>query len=111
MTKKELINKSAGRGAFDRAVWLACLEIPRGQTRTYKWLAEKIGRPQAARAVAQALARNPFAPDVPCHRVVRSDGLPGGYSGPGGAAGKVRLLEDERRGGPRRPPRKAEGPA
>ena len=80
---------------FYREVWLACLEIKAGETRSYKQLAERIGRPRAARAVALALKRNPFAPLVPCHRVVRSDGTLGGYSGPGGAAAKKRLLREE----------------
>lgn len=90
-----LRKKMAAYPAFDRAVWEACLLIPAGETRPYKWIAEKIGRPKASRAVAQALGRNPFAPQVPCHRVVRSDGTLGGYSGPGGAAKKLRMLKAE----------------
>jgi len=83
--------------AFTQAVWRAVMRIPPGETRSYAWVARSIGRPRAWRAVARALARNPFAPVVPCHRVIRSDGSPGGYSGPGGIAGKRRLLERERR--------------
>ena len=66
-----------------------------GQTRTYGWVARKLGRPGAARAVGQALKANPFAPTVPCHRVVRSDGSLGGYNGTGGTARKRRMLERE----------------
>jgi len=95
MTRKQLLEKMKPYPEFYRKVWLACLEIPAGEARSYKWLAGRIGRPRAARAVALALKRNPFAPQVPCHRVVRSDGSLGGYSGPGGAAAKARLLRKE----------------
>ncbi len=98
MDRNELERKMSAYPEFYRAVWLACMEIPAGETRSYKWLAERIGRPGAARAVALALKRNPFAPQVPCHRVIRSDGSLGGYSGPGGAAGKAGLLRREREG-------------
>lgn len=81
---------------FYQDVWRACARIPAGEVRTYGWIAEQIGRPRAARAVGQALAANPFAPTIPCHRVVRSDGGLGGYSGPGGRARKARLLQLER---------------
>lgn len=84
-----------GYSAFDQAVWKACAEIPRGQTRSYGWIARRIGRPGAARAVGGALGRNPFAPAVPCHRVVGADGRLTGYSGRGGVAAKRRLLERE----------------
>ncbi|MDE2291154.1 MAG: MGMT family protein [Elusimicrobia bacterium] len=79
---------------FYRKVWLACAEIPKGETRTYGWVAKRIGKPGAARAVGQALGRNPFAPTVPCHRVVASSGL-GGFSAKGGVAAKKRLLLKE----------------
>ena len=81
---------------FQRAVWLACMSIPKGQTRSYKWLAEKIGRPRAVRAVGSALGKNPFAPLVPCHRVIKSDGTPGGFSAAGGLKAKIRLLKKEK---------------
>jgi len=97
MTRKELLKKMSPYPEFYKKVWLACMEIPGGETRSYKWLAGRIGRPRAARAAALALKRNPFAPQVPCHRVVRSDGTIGGYSGPGGAAAKKRLLREEGR--------------
>ncbi len=66
---------------FQREVWEAARLIPYGETRSYGWLAGKIGRPHAARAVGQALGRNPFPVIVPCHRVLASDGGPGGFSG------------------------------
>lgn len=78
---------------FQRAVYRAACRIPRGQTRSYQWVARRIGRPGAARAVGSALSRNPFAPRVPCHRVVRADGSLGGFAG--GPARKRRLLRRE----------------
>ena len=68
---------------FSRSVLEATAEIPYGQVRSYKWIAEKIGQPKAARAVGGALGRNPVPLVVPCHRIVRSDGSLGGFaSGP-----------------------------
>jgi methylated-DNA-[protein]-cysteine S-methyltransferase len=67
--------------AFQRRVWEAARLIPRGQTRSYAWVARQIGRPGAARAVGQALGRNPLPPIVPCHRVLAGDGGLGGFSG------------------------------
>lgn len=80
---------------FSQKVWLACAGIPRGEVRTYSWIARKIGTPGAARAVGRALGANPFAPEIPCHRVVRSDGTMGGYSGQGGISTKWKLLQQE----------------
>ncbi|MBI5244728.1 MAG: MGMT family protein [Elusimicrobia bacterium] len=80
---------------FYQKVWKACARIPRGQVRTYGWIARRIGRPKAARAVGQALGKNPFAPAVPCHRVVGADGSMTGFSAPGGVAAKKRLLLKE----------------
>jgi methylated-DNA-[protein]-cysteine S-methyltransferase len=71
----------SGATAFQRDVWKAAREIPYGETRSYGWLARRIGRPKAARAVGQALASNPFPVIVPCHRVLAGDGSPGGFSG------------------------------
>lgn len=66
---------------FQMAVWNACRSIPNGQTRTYGWIAKKLGRPTAlCRAIGQAMKRNPLPMIVPCHRVVAADGL-GGYAG------------------------------
>jgi len=81
--------------SFYQKVWLACASIPKGEVRTYGWVAKKIGHPNAARAVGTALAKNPFAPKIPCHRVVRSNGLLGGYSGQGGLRTKRNLLKKE----------------
>jgi len=67
--------------AFQRQVWEVTKLIPYGETRSYSWVAEQIGKPRAVRAVGQTLARNPLPIIVPCHRVVASDGKLGGYSG------------------------------
>lgn len=83
-----------GRSEFERAVWLKALEIPRGEVRPYGWVAAEIGRPRAVRAVGSALAHNPVPLVVPCHRVVRSDGLIGQYS-LGGPSVKRRVLAAE----------------
>ncbi len=81
---------------FDRAVYQMALTIPFGETRTYGEVAEVIGRPNAARAVGGALGRNPFAPIVPCHRVVARNGL-GGFSADDGISLKQKLLQLEQR--------------
>lgn len=78
---------------FERQVWLALAGIPFGETRTYKWVAEKVGNPGAVRAVGRALSKNPVPIIIPCHRVIESDGSLGGYSS--GAHRKRRLLELE----------------
>ena len=80
---------------FQVSVWKELIKIPRGRTKTYKEIAVAIGRPNSSRAVANACAQNPYAPDVPCHRVVRSDGSLGGYSAEGGIERKRQLLEME----------------
>ena len=69
---------------FQIAVWKELLKIPIGETTTYKNIAIAIGKPNSSRAVANACAQNPYAPEVPCHRVIRSDGSLGGYSADGG---------------------------
>jgi methylated-DNA-[protein]-cysteine S-methyltransferase len=66
---------------FQRRVWEMTRPIAYGDTRSYRWVAEQIEKPGAARAVGQALARNPLPIIVPCHRVLSSNGLLGGYSG------------------------------
>lgn len=66
---------------FFRKVWEQTKLIPYGQTRSYGWLAERVGRPGAARAVGQAMARNPLPIIIPCHRVIASDGKLGGFGG------------------------------
>lgn len=80
---------------FYQRVWLACALIPKGETRSYREIAAAAGNPRAARAAAMALKHNPFAPTVPCHRVIRSGGKLGGYSAPGGPARKALLLARE----------------
>ncbi len=80
---------------FYQAVWRACAEIPKGEVRSYGWVAVKIGKPKAARAVGQALAKNPFSPIIPCHRVVSSAGKLTGFSAPGGLKKKAALLSEE----------------
>jgi O-6-methylguanine DNA methyltransferase len=86
--------------AFHRRVYEAAREIPRGTTLTYGELASRIGTPGAARAVGQALGRNPFVIVVPCHRVLAAGGKPGGFTARGGVATKLRLLAIERSAGP-----------
>ena len=83
-----------GLSEFEEAVLRKALEIPRGQIRPYAWIAREIGRPRAARAVGSALANNPVPLFIPCHRVVRSDGMIGNY-GLGGPANKRAILEWE----------------
>lgn len=78
---------------FEKKVWEALKEIPYGETRTYKWLAEEIGKPHAFRAVGNALGKNPIPIIFPCHRVIETDGSIGGYSP--GTDIKRRLLELE----------------
>ena len=80
---------------FQIAVWKELLKIPIGETTTYKNIAIAIGKPNSSRAVANACAQNPYAPEVPCHRVIRSDGSLGGYSADGGIKHKQKLLDIE----------------
>ena len=81
--------------AFQLKVWKELKKIPFGETATYKEIAQKIGSPSAARAVANACAKNPYPIIIPCHRVIRSDGGLGGYSGSGGIKEKRTLLRKE----------------
>ena len=80
---------------FQLKVWKYLKTIPKGKVKTYKQVAIGINKPKSARAVANACAKNPYAPQVPCHRVIRSDGTLGGFSGPGGVKTKKRLLKKE----------------
>lgn len=80
-------------GAFRRKVYREVSRIPPGRTMSYGEVARRVGHPGAARAVGTAMATNPFAPIVPCHRVVRSDGSLGGYGG--GLGLKERMLANE----------------
>lgn len=79
--------------AFMRVVYHVVATIPRGSTMTYAQVARAVGNPLAVRAVGNALNANPLAPEVPCHRVVRSDGTAGGYAM--GRQRKQRLLREE----------------
>ncbi len=83
-----------GAPSFHKAAWEACLAIPMGETRSYAWLAAEAGRPGAARAAGQAMARNRIAVVIPCHRIVASNGSLHGYGG--GLDQKEALLEMER---------------
>ena len=80
---------------FQERVWNQLLKIPKGKTMTYKELARKIGKPLAVRAVANAVGANKLLVTIPCHRVIRSDGGLGGYSGSGGVKAKFKLLKQE----------------
>ncbi len=80
---------------FQRQVWQALRQIPRGETRSYGQVAEMIGKPKAVRAVARACAKNPVALVIPCHRVILASGKTGGYRW--GSRRKRQLLRDEKR--------------
>ena len=80
---------------FQLKVWNYLKKIPRGSIKTYSQVAKAIGKPFATRAVANAIGKNPYAPKIPCHRVIRSDGSLGGYSGKGGIKTKRFLLKKE----------------
>jgi methylated-DNA-[protein]-cysteine S-methyltransferase len=81
---------------FHQKVYALARQIPPGETRTYGELAQQLGEPGAARAVGQALGHNPFAPVVPCHRILAADGRSGGFSATGGVSTKLRMLLTER---------------
>ena len=81
---------------FEQKVWNALKAIPYGETRSYKQIAISIGYPSASRAVANACGKNPYPKDIPCHRVIKSDGTIGGYSPYGGTKKKSQLLKIER---------------
>jgi methylated-DNA-[protein]-cysteine S-methyltransferase len=76
---KSLLDLNKGT-IFQRKVWIKISEIPYGELRTYKWIANEIGNANAVRAVGNAVGRNPVSPIIPCHRVIRSDGNLGGFS-------------------------------
>ena len=80
---------------FQLKVWVYLRKIPRGSVKTYSQVAKGIGKPLAVRAVANAIGKNPYAPKIPCHRVIRSNGSLGGYSGKGGLKIKRFLLKKE----------------
>lgn len=80
---------------FQREVYALTRAIPPGQTRTYGELARELGEVGLSRAVGQAMGHNPFAPIVPCHRVLAAGKRPGGFSAGGGAVTKLRMLAIE----------------
>ena len=80
---------------FQIKVWKEINKIPKGSVKTYKEIAHLIGKPKSYRAVANACGKNPYVPLIPCHRVIRSDGYLGGYSGYGGIEEKKKLLTEE----------------
>ena len=88
------MKKSIQLTSFQWDVLKATLQIPLGKTRSYQWVAQKIGRPKAVRAVGQALRHNPYPLIIPCHRVIKSDGALGGYAGQMGPR-KQKLLQLE----------------
>lgn len=92
-TEEDVIRFLGNKTEFERSVLVAAFKIPRGKVSTYKRIAEKMGRPRAYRAVANALHKNPLHPIVPCHRVIRSDGRFGGESK--AAASRRKLVKDE----------------
>ena len=92
---KTINNRDCYGTSFQLAVWTEIAKIKRGTTKTYSELANLLGKPKSARAVANACGKNPYAPIIPCHRVIRSDGSLGGYSAPGGIKIKKKLLKKE----------------
>lgn len=86
-----------GLSSFFSSVLTACRNVGFGRTITYAGLARKLNRPAAARAVGNALAKNPLPLIIPCHRIVRSDGKIGGFSAAGGTDLKEKLLQHEKK--------------
>ena len=78
---------------FQVKVWTFLKKIPKGTVKSYSQVAKAVGKPRAIRAVANAIGKNPYPPLIPCHRVIRSDGSLGGYSGKGGIKTKISSKE------------------
>ena len=95
MKLNQLLNKGFRGTKFQKKVWNYLITIKKGSVKTYKQVAIAINRPKSARAVANAVGKNPLAPKIPCHRVIKSDGSIGGYSGKGGVKNKKKLLKKE----------------
>ena len=95
MKLNQLLNKGFRGTKFQKKVWNYLITIKKGSVKTYKQVAIAINRPKSARAVANAVGKNPLSPKIPCHRVIRSDGSIGGYSGKGGIKTKKKLLKNE----------------
>ncbi|MDP8299873.1 MAG: MGMT family protein [Candidatus Tantalella remota] len=92
---KNMIGEDPELTDFQKKVLMVVADIPEGEVKSYGWVAREAGSPRAARAVGQVMAINPYVPDVPCHRVIASDGTIGGYSG--GIVKKRALLKKEGR--------------
>lgn len=92
--KRRLQFDLRGLTSFQQSVLLKAKEIPRGEVRPYGWIAREIGHPAAVRAVGTALANNPIPYFIPCHRVIRTDGVVGNYGG-GGPEAKKQILDLE----------------
>ena len=88
-TQEDVVEALKWKTQFEKDVLVATFRIPKGKISTYKRIAEKIGRPNAYRAVANALHKNPLSPIVPCHRVVSFDGS---FSGPKSGAARRRNM-------------------
>ena len=95
MSLNRALNKDFKGTKFQKKVWNYLKTIKKGSVKSYKEVAIGINRPKSARAVANAVGKNPFAPKIPCHRVIRSDGSLGGYSDKGGLKTKRKLLKKE----------------
>ena len=95
MKLNQSLNKDFRGTKFEKKVWNYLITIKKGSIKTYKQVAIAINRPKSARAVANAVGKNPLAPKIPCHRVIKSDGSIGGYSGKGGVKTKKKLLKKE----------------
>ena len=95
MKPNHALNKLFKGTQFQKKVWNYLITIKKGSVKTYKQVAIAINRPKSARAVANAVGKNPLPPKIPCHRVIRSDGSIGGYSGKGGIKTKKKLLKNE----------------
>lgn len=98
MDREELFKKLESCNnltAFQKKVLRMTYTIPEGEVWTYKELAKAVGNPKAYRAVGTALKKNPLAPHIPCHRVIKSDGNLGNYSAPGGTKLKEEMLRSE----------------
>jgi methylated-DNA-[protein]-cysteine S-methyltransferase len=91
----DIVLDTSGQPPFFRRVFDLARAIPPGRTATYGELARQLGDPGAARAVGEAMGKNPFPIVVPCHRVLAAGGKTGGFSAPGGTATKLRILEIE----------------
>jgi methylated-DNA-[protein]-cysteine S-methyltransferase len=92
-TEEDIRRFLSDKTEFEKKVLVAAFKIPRGKVSTYKRIAERVGKPHAYRAVANALHKNPLHPIVPCHRVVKCDGGFGG--GKSAAASRRKLVEKE----------------